>query len=264
MKRLFSVEVGATRRVARWLIRQRSGRAGGSSLPAILLGTLLLGLCGVVLQCAADDWTVDFRYAPERWQTCIGLPDDPFKTIVGHDGGLYYDYSKVSGRRFGTQLLAELDTEAKVSPKSQQLHSARVPVVTTRHKHGALELRQVAWANAPTGQSVDEWSAKRADFLSLTVANTGQAPADAQLRLKAGATVLLKLDDARTRLVKEDGQTFCWFSRPCLPVKAEAAPLSAVRPTVSRCPTACVPCRCLNLPDNVAACQSRISWKNER
>jgi hypothetical protein len=189
---------------------------------------LMSSLFGVALVGAANDWTVDFRYAPERWQTCIGLPDDPFKTIVGYDGGFYYDYSKASGRRFGTQLHVELDTEGKATPKHQQLYSPRVPVVTTRHKQGALELRQVAWANAPEGKSVDEWSAKRADFLSLTVANTGKVPTPARLRLKAGATVLLKLDDSRTRLVKENGQTFCWFSRPCLPVKAEPAP-SAIR-----------------------------------
>jgi len=25
---------------------------------------------------------MDFRYAPKRWQACIGLPDDPHKSIV--------------------------------------------------------------------------------------------------------------------------------------------------------------------------------------
>lgn len=34
--------------------------------------------------------TVDFRYAPQVWQTCIGLADDPFKTIVREDGSLNY------------------------------------------------------------------------------------------------------------------------------------------------------------------------------
>jgi arylsulfatase A-like enzyme len=174
------------------------------------------------------DWAVDFRFAPERWQTCIGLPDDPFKSIVGHDGGFYYDYSKAQGRRFGTQLHVELDTDAKAAPTQQHLHSPRVPVVTTRHKQGALELRQVAWANAPAGQTVDEWSAQRADFLSLTVANTGETASPARLRLKTGATVSLRLDDSRTRLVTENGQTFCWFSRPCQPAEAGPAP-SAIR-----------------------------------
>ncbi|MCX6900277.1 MAG: hypothetical protein NT105_16465 [Verrucomicrobia bacterium] len=171
---------------------------------------------------------LDFRYQPERWQTCIGLPDDPFKTIIGCDGGLYYDYGRsgpanytLGGGRFGTRLLAALDVEGEATAKCQQLQSARVPVVTTRHKQGTLELRQVAWANAPKGRSVDEWSAKRRDFLRLTVANTGQVPAAAKLRLEAGAVVSLKLDESRTRLVTDAGQTFCWFSRPCMPAQAE-------------------------------------------
>ena len=178
---------------------------------------------------------LDFRYQPERWQTCIGLPDDPFKTIVGSDGGLYYDYGKsgpgnytLGAGRFGTRLLADLDGEAAATPRHQQLHSPRVPVVTTRHKLGALELRQVAWANAPTGKSVDEWSAKRSDFLRLSVANTGQTPTAAKLRVEAGATVSLELDDSRTRLLDDKGQTFCWFSRPCKPAQAERVQ-SAVR-----------------------------------
>jgi len=178
---------------------------------------------------------LDFRYQPERWQTCIGLPDDLFKTIVGSDGGLYYDYGKsgpanytLGGGRFGTRLLAELDVEGEATAKQQQLHSPRVPVVTTRHKQGVLELRQVVWANAPKGKSVDEWSAKRADFLQLTVANTGQAPAAAKLRMEAGATVSLVLDESRTRLVDDKGQTFCRFSRPCMPTRVESAQ-SAVR-----------------------------------
>ena len=35
---------------------------------------------------ALEPEVLDFRYQPERWQTCIGLPDDPFKTIIGSDG----------------------------------------------------------------------------------------------------------------------------------------------------------------------------------
>ena len=27
---------------------------------------------------------LDFRYAPKRWQACIGLPDDPHKIIAVH------------------------------------------------------------------------------------------------------------------------------------------------------------------------------------
>ena len=86
---------------------------------------------------------LDFRYRPARWQTCIGLVDDPFKTIVGDDGGLYYDY----GRRgpepydngqgvFGTRLLAEFVTGAEPGSLSQSLASPRVPIVVSKRQVG--------------------------------------------------------------------------------------------------------------------------------
>lgn len=178
----------------------------------------------------AGELTLDFRCAPTNWQTSICLPDDPFKTIVGCDGGLYYDYGKsgpaaygFGGGRFGTRLLAELVTEGDATPKQQKLRNPRTPVVTTRHQQGALELRQAAWAGAPGGKSPDEWGPKRADFLRLTVRNTGQAAAAAKLRLHAGSVVALALDATRTRLapLKDRDETFCRFSRPCEPVLEE-------------------------------------------
>jgi hypothetical protein len=54
---------------------------------------------------------LDFRYAPGRWQVCIGLPDDPHKSIVGSHGGLYYDYGSGIFYGFGTRILASLDTQ---------------------------------------------------------------------------------------------------------------------------------------------------------
>ncbi len=56
---------------------------------------------------------VDFRFAPYRWQTCIGLPDDPHKSIVGSDGGLYYDYGGGRFYDFKTRVLAQLDTRGR-------------------------------------------------------------------------------------------------------------------------------------------------------
>jgi len=187
----------------------------------------------------AGELTLDFRCAPTNWQTSICLPDDPFKTLVGCDGGLYYDYGQsgpaaygFGGGRFGTRLLAELVAEGDATPQQQELHSPRVPVVITRHRQGALELRQVAWAGAPAGESPAGWGPKRADFLRLTVRNTGPAAAAAKLRLRAGSVVALALDATRTRLtpLKDRGETFCRFSRPCNRLPADAS-LPAIRAT---------------------------------
>lgn len=169
---------------------------------------------------------LDFRYAPKRWQTCIGLPDDPFKTLVGSDGGLYSDFTKGTPKLFGfgTRFLAELVAEGKTSPVRQELHSARVPVVITRLQRGNVELRQLAWAGVPGDAS----EPKRDDFLWLTVSNTGTSPAPARLNLSAQTIVPLKLDASLTRLVEEEHpeRIFCTFSRPC----AAPAPSKSATP----------------------------------
>ena len=66
---------------------------------------------------------LDFRYQPGRWQACIGLPDDPYKTIVGSDGGLYYEYGKRGPEpydngqgSFGTRVLAALEADGEPGP----------------------------------------------------------------------------------------------------------------------------------------------------
>ena len=64
---------------------------------------------------------LDFRYSPYRWQTCIGLPDDPHKSIVGSDGGLYYDYG--GGRFYGfkTRISASLNSKGDPGKAAQSL-----------------------------------------------------------------------------------------------------------------------------------------------
>ncbi|WP_280771676.1 hypothetical protein [Salipaludibacillus daqingensis] len=38
--------------------------------------------------------TIDFKYAPKMIQTCIGLVDDPYKSIVREDGSLNYHFEE--------------------------------------------------------------------------------------------------------------------------------------------------------------------------
>jgi len=174
---------------------------------------------------------LDHRYPPASWQTCIGLPDDPFKTIVGSDGGLYYDYGKsgpgnysLGAGRFGTRLLVTLEAVGTNGPLRQALHAPRVPVVTTGARHGSLEMTQVAWAAAPEGAVPEAWSPGRVDVLRIAVSNAGALATPARLRLEAGATVALRPDDSRTRIVAADGLPLCLFSRPCEPAAVAQAP----------------------------------------
>lgn len=43
-------------------------------------------------QCNSTHRRIDFRYKPDIQQVCIGLIDDPYKTIVREDGSLNYGY----------------------------------------------------------------------------------------------------------------------------------------------------------------------------
>jgi hypothetical protein len=91
-----------------------------------------------------DSWVVDFRYAPADWQTCIGLPDDWQKTLVGKNGALLYDYPGRYGG-FRTRITAFRDAEWV----GQGLHSGRVPVVVTHKRSGTIEITEEAFSVAP-------------------------------------------------------------------------------------------------------------------
>lgn len=89
---------------------------------------------------------VDFRYAPAWWQTCIGLPDDWQKTLVGADGELLYDYP---GKFRGCRTRVSLGIVRETQWVSQGLLSPRVPIVRTVRRVGDIELIQDAFAVPP-------------------------------------------------------------------------------------------------------------------
>ncbi|MHB0956687.1 MAG: hypothetical protein ACYC0X_09215 [Pirellulaceae bacterium] len=170
---------------------------------------------------------LDFRYQPSRWQTCIGLVDDPHKTIVGDDGGLYYEYGKNGPEAyhcgqgsFGTRVLAGFVGDVEGAPVRQTLHSPRVPIVITERELGSWLWRQEAWSNQMLGAESAQPGADRVDYLALTATNR-RATADAgQITLDVGATSRLVLDEARQRLLVDgkSDQVFCAFSIPCEPL----------------------------------------------
>lgn len=87
---------------------------------------------------------VDFRYAPPDWQTCIGLSDDWQKTLVGKNGSLRYDYPGPHGG-FSTRITFGMAGGAS-EWTGQELASARVPIVRTVTRRGAVECVAEAFA----------------------------------------------------------------------------------------------------------------------
>ena len=185
----------------------------GAAPPATLLEAKAFPLQGP--NEGLEPEVLDFRYAPLHWQACIGLPLDPYKSIVGSDGGLYYDFGKgpYKGRYFGVhtgqyfgfhlRVLAALQAEGKAGKITQTLLGPRVPVVITQQRTGDLLLRQEAWAAAPQGKEVAQWSPRRVDYLWLKLKNVGSRPVWGALALRIDGKQVV-LDKTRTRLVEAD------------------------------------------------------------
>jgi hypothetical protein len=157
-----------------------------------------------------EEQTLDFRYAPKRWQTCIGLPDDPHKSIVGSDGALYYDYGGGRFYDFHVRVRANLETDGDQGGIMQRLRHPRVPVVITEQHHGALTLRQTAWAAAPKGHQVDQWSKRRVDYLWLELENQGSTTQRGRMALKIDSGKRLYIDpDMQQVRYSVDDRVFC-------------------------------------------------------
>ena len=167
---------------------------------------------------------LDFRYAPYRWQTCIGLPDDPHKSIVGSDGGLYYEYGGGPYYDFKTRILASLDAKGPAGKVRQSLLDPRIPVVITEQDTGTLSLRQQAWAGAVEGGDVEDWSLKRVDYLWLKLKNNGPQEASGRMVVQVDSKDQLVLNENRTRLVEKHNpdKTFCIIDPACTSVEYAA------------------------------------------
>ena len=107
--------------------------------------------------------SIDFRYAPpDRW-TCIGRPDDPYKTLVDQDGRLLYRYARAGARfgvfRFERVVSFALQTDAKPESVTQRTEDAATPIVVTeiRYPHATLTLRAAGHAHDGLRTDIVQW-----------------------------------------------------------------------------------------------------------
>lgn len=91
----------------------------------------------------AEQWSVDFRYAPPWWQTSICLPDDWQKTLVAKDGGLLYDFG---GEHAGFKTKITFMGVGRIEWVNQQLRSPRTAIVETTKRSGPIELIEETFA----------------------------------------------------------------------------------------------------------------------
>lgn len=174
------------------------------------------GLDGTAPAQKAPDLKLDFCYAPKRWQTCLGLPDDPHKSIVGSDGGLYYDYGGGRFHDFKIRVQGDLETMGEEGVVRQRLVHPRIPVVITERQCGGLLLRQTVWAGAPDGRDPAQWSRERVDYLWLELENCGNTSQRGRIALKIDSDDPLQIDRDMQRVsYAEEQRTFCQISPTC-------------------------------------------------
>jgi hypothetical protein len=162
---------------------------------------------------------LDFRYAPHRWQTSICLVDDPYKSIVGSDGGLYYEYGGGRYYDFKTRVLASIDAKGPAPEVHQSLLNPRIPVVITEQNTGTISLRQQAWAGTVVGPNQN-----RADYLWLKLKNNGSQETAGRIAVQVDSKDQLALSEDHTRLVEKNnpGKTFCTVDPACSSVEYAA------------------------------------------
>jgi hypothetical protein len=171
---------------------------------------------------------IDFRYAPEIIQTCIGFVDDPHKTIVREDGSLNYDYdmSRIDieeqtgyaeqtgpyheptddNQKFRYRLTPRF-THADEFQHRRQTYGdpdreddAEAAVVTTTEEYADSELTWTVFAHAPDEET-------RVDVVRWTLTaddGFGRAPSRVELKLDGPD------DEARPTIVESPGTTDYW------------------------------------------------------
>ena len=142
---------------------------------------LVFWLC--ITNAVGQEMTVDYRYAPDWHLSTPALPDDSYKTLVGPQGQLLYDYggqkfyAYALGKGFKTVIHMMADENQRF--ESQKLHSARIPVTMTRSSVYGMEIMQEVYSSAKllqTGKTlIHPFTDNREDILLTSVKNNTSA-----------------------------------------------------------------------------------------
>lgn len=118
--------------------------------------SVLLASLTCIMSYSAEKRLVDYRFAPKWFQSSICFPDDSFKSLVGADGQLLYDYSRYGGNgklfpyacNTGFSTVIHILPDENVKFQGQQLESAKIPTVITTSSVYGMQVRQTAFASA--------------------------------------------------------------------------------------------------------------------
>ncbi len=93
---------------------------------------------------------VDFRFAPEDFQSTICFPDDPIKTVVGKHGDLRYDFPAdrfAAINQFGTIVEFTLLGMARDMWVEQKMEAPGIPILHTVIERPTARVELIAFAS---------------------------------------------------------------------------------------------------------------------
>jgi hypothetical protein len=189
----------------------------------------MVAAAGSDAQTAAD--MVDHRYYYlDSWMGAIGLPDDPFKTLVDADGTFWTEQGKTSLRQ-GIYPLALYESPLKIHSGlkgttervDQYMYSPRVPVSIAHKRQGNIAVEETMflaspldWSSEPTGAALkgkNSLPRPRQYLLMTEYTNKGDKTAEVTPLLDVmGPTPGPSLDD--DKMFDLSPNTFCRISLP--------------------------------------------------
>lgn len=116
----------------------------------------IIALLGIISSAFPQRQEVNYRYAPQWHTTCIALPDDTCKTLVGPLGQLLYEYersNKTDEGKFypyannkGFRTIIHLFADENIKINNQRLYSPKAPIVVTEGTYDGMQITQEAFA----------------------------------------------------------------------------------------------------------------------
>jgi hypothetical protein len=156
--------------------------------------------------------SIDFRYAPEDFQSTICFPDDPAKTVVGKWGDLRYDfpYSPFAGiNQFGTIVEFTLAGMRRDQWIRQTMEAPGIPILHTQIDRPNATIELIAFATRRDGEG-------RVDNVLMEIRAKGEdVIASPVVRIRSCKSYHLQPKTGSATIVMREQETAAWMA--CLP-----------------------------------------------
>ncbi|HTB98461.1 MAG TPA: hypothetical protein VK716_15735 [Terracidiphilus sp.] len=165
--------------------------------------------------------TVDFRFAPEDFQSTICFPDDPSKTVVGKHGDFRYDFPAdqfAAINQFGTIVEFTLAGMQRDTWVEQTMEAPGIPILHTVIDRQTATLELIAFASERKGEG-------RVDNVLMEIrARSEDVVAAPLLRIRSARKYDLKPKNGIVTEVVRESQERSWML--CIPQSNQAHDIS--------------------------------------